>query len=188
MRIIFKMGLIVILMSLLLSFLPLSHLRAWNEDYRPENIPLQRSVCVRKVLGTSPGYNATVRSIRPDEPCAPNEIRYTLVIGSNPKGSLALVPLKSYDEFYPPWVVTWPAREEFLMSPRLWHFTCFANSSSEVLGTVVKKRHFRGEITAPSHHQSCESAYTMANTVCSENLGGNEIMEQCYGIFGLFED
>ena len=175
------------LLGLYLSLIPLQDLQAWNEDYRPENIPLQRTVCVRNLSGLSQGENASVRSSRPDEPCAPNEGRFTLVIGTKPKGSLAFVPIKSYDHFTPSWVVTWPPGDD-LMNPRLWHFTCFADSDYEILGTPVKKRHFRGEITSPSDLQSCEAAYTMAHTVCNETLGGNEILEECFGTLRLFGD
>jgi len=172
--------------SLAFLLFPTHPLDAWNEDYRPENIPLQRTVCVHNLSGLSQGTNTSFRSVQPDEPCASNETRYTLVIGTNPKGSLALVSQSLYNNFYPPWVVSWPANED-LMSPRLWHFTCFANSDYEVLGTVLKKHHFRGEITSPTDRQSCEAASTMANTVCRENLGGNEVMEQCFGSLGVFE-
>ncbi|MFO1518869.1 MAG: hypothetical protein U1F57_04290 [bacterium] len=157
-------------------------IKAWNDDYNPDYLPTERTVCVKNLGAAFRDGNASIRSTAPDEPCAENEARFRLVVGTNPKGSFALIPLQNYDKFSPPWVVSWPAGDDWA-TPRLWHFTCFANTKVDVLGTTSKNRHFRGEITAPSDHQSCESAATMAQQVCSENLGGSEIYEQCSGGF-----
>ena len=153
---------------------------AWNEDFRPENAPTRRTVCVK------PGPELQVRSVPPDEACLPVETRYTFIVGSQPKGSYAFVPLPFYHNLSPPWVVTWPPEDQD--SPRLWHFTCFSLNPSEVLGTPVPHRIFRGEITAPAKSQSCESAQVMAQKVCTDELGGQEILEQCWGTLKAFDD
>jgi hypothetical protein len=151
---------------------------AWNEDYRPESFAVQRTVCLKKASASS--KSSEVRSIPPDEPCEKDEKRYTLVVGTEPKGSYALIPLKYPQDLYPPWVVSWPAGDEFAPD-RLWHFTCFEDSGKIILGTQTKDRIYKGEITTRSDVQSCESAYTMASKVCTEEMGGNEIFEQCLG-------
>ncbi|MBL7685237.1 MAG: hypothetical protein JNK65_04285 [Deltaproteobacteria bacterium] len=157
-----------------------SPLYAWNEDYRSDLNPIQRTVCLKNSSNPEKEPITLVRSTQPDEPCSPGEARYRLIVGKNPKGALAFIPLTNMEKLYPPWVVSWPADDEF--KPRLWHFTCFATSDQEVLGTLSKKRHHRGEITTPADRQSCEAASVMADQVCRDQLGGNELLEQCGGV------
>src|SRR5262245_17784147 len=168
--------LLIILMGGFL-FIP-SQLYSWNEDYRPESFAAQRTVCLRD-LPNSP-RTSEGRSIAPDEPCETGAKRYRLVVGTEPKGSFALIPLKYPQALYPPWVFSWPARDEFAPG-RLWHFTCFEDFDKTILGTQTKDRIYKGEITTRSDLQSCESAYTMASKVCTEEMGGTEIFEQCFG-------
>lgn len=167
-----------ILFFIFFFLLPLS-IGAWNEDYPQEWFTTHRTVCIKNLGGILRGSAATVHSIQPDEPCPSDETRYTLVVGREPKGSYALVPNTSWFNLFPPWVVSWPSRDDSY--PRLWHFTCFATYKKDVLGTPIEGRNYRGEITAPAKDQSCESASTMAREACRENLGGNQIFEQCDG-------
>jgi len=122
----------------------------------------------------------TVRSIPGDEVCEEGENRYQWVIGQEPKGAMALLPHRAVQKTFPPWVPSWPSSENSA-SPRVWHFTCVGNVEKDLLGTKLKSIVFKGEITAPVKYQSCESAYAMAQAVCAEQLGGNDLYEQCSG-------
>jgi hypothetical protein len=167
------------ILNITLAFLlAVFKLWAWNEDYNPENLSGTRTVCAKNLSLISNGSVVKVRSIPPDEPCATDEKRYSLVMGKEPKGSLAFLPLTSLENVYPPWKVSWPV-ENHSDHPRLWHFTCLATSQKEILKTSTQERHFRGEITTSAREQSCQSALTMAQSVCMEQWGGNEIFEQC---------
>ncbi len=163
---------------LLILSLPLK-LWAWNEDYN-DFIPSQRSVCIKNLSSLWKGATLTIRSIPPDESCSIEEARYQWVIGKEPKDSMALIPMKTLRNPFPPWVVSWPSSENSA-SPRVWHFSCIVSQEKKILGTLTKSFSFKGEITAPSKNQSCESAYTMAQGACMEQLGGNELYEQCSG-------
>ena len=157
-------------------------LLAWNDDFLPELTPTRRTVCVEDDLKGG----LQVRSVPPDEACEPTEMRYTFVVGTKPKGSYAFIPLPFYKNLYPPWVISWPPDERD--SPSLWHFSCFSVEPAEILGTSVANRTFRGEITAPTRSQSCESAQVMAQKVCTEDLGGQELLEQCWGTLKAFDE
>ncbi len=145
-------------------------LLAWNEDYRPDNRPVERTVCGKNIRELSQGLSAFIRSTDPDESCNEDETRLKLIVGTSPKGAVALIPFASPDPSSQPWIVSWPD---------LWHFTCFSTTSGEILGTPIQKKNYRGEVTAPVKYQECASALTMATQVCQQQLGGSQILEQC---------
>lgn len=163
---------------LALSFIPIS-VFAWNEDFAAPS-PGNRSVCIKNLANLWKGIPVNVRSTSIDEICEKEETRYQWVVGKEPKGSMALLPKKTMENTYPPWVPSWPSSENS-GSPRIWHFTCVGNIDKEILGTSMKVYTFKGEITAPVKYQSCESAYVMAQGVCVNQLGGMELYEQCSG-------
>lgn len=153
---------------------------AWNEDFTGSLSSSYRAVCIQNLAGLWKGASVKIRSIPGDEICAPHETRYRWVIGKEPKNSMALIPLKAIQKAHPPWIPSWPS-DENSAGPRVWHFTCVGNVEKEFLGTKMKSFTFKGEITAPSQYQSCESAYMMAQSACAEQLGGNDLYEQCSG-------
>ncbi len=168
-----------ILFSFLL-LLPTSLLFAWNEDFTATLPSTHRAVCIPELSNLWKGKPVKIRSITADEACQPGEARYRWVIGKEPKNSMALLVLKAIQKAYPPWVPSWPSHEN-TSGPRVWHFTCVGDVEKELLGTKMKSFTFKGEITAPSQYQSCESAYMMAQGACKEQLGGNDLYEQCSG-------
>ncbi len=156
-----------------------TQLFAWNEDFSTST-PTYRGVCLKNLSALFKNGPVNVRTIPPDEACNSDEMRYQWVIGKEPKDSMALIPMKTVQDTFPPWVPSWPSSENSA-SPRVWHFTCVGNEEKEMLGTKMKTFTFKGEITAPVKDQSCEAAYMMAQGACKKQLGGNDLYEQCSG-------
>jgi hypothetical protein len=168
---------LLVFFPILLFFLICSpKIEAWNEDYNPEYLPTTRTVCVEKFANLNK-KNILGKSVQPDESCSKNEERYTFIIGKEPKGSVALIPILTKTKYSPDWVVSWPPKDP--KNPRLWHFTCLKGDPLEILGVQTKKFKPVGEITSPVKEQSCESALMTAREVCFRKLKGNEIFEKC---------
>src|SRR5262245_9113092 len=91
----------------LASFFSCHSAWAWNEDYSSPP-PGQRTVCIKDLPALWRGQSVDIRSIPPDQNCEKGENRYQWVIGQEPKGAMALIPNKSLDNTYPPWVPSWP--------------------------------------------------------------------------------
>ncbi len=152
---------------------------AWNEDYTL-SAPRDREACIKNLNNIWKNSSVDIRFISQSETCSPEEIRYRWVYGKEPKGSVALLPKKNLENTYPPLVSSWPSNENS-GGPRLWHFSCLGTVAKELLGTSMQGYTFKGEITAPAKYQSCEAAFTMAQGVCVNQLGGSELYEQCSG-------
>ena len=152
---------------------------AWNEDYTIPP-PAPRGVCIKNLSDILKNNPVSVRTVSSEEGCNADEIRYQWVFGKEPKGSMALIPMKTVRDTLPPSVPAWPANEN-ASKQRIWHFTCVATVEKQILGTAMKTYVFKGEITASSKYQSCESAYTMAQAACADQMGGNDLYEQCSG-------
>ncbi len=163
------------------SFFPLL-LKSWNEDYNPENLPASRTVCVKKIENIRK-ESMTARSLQADESCLENEDRYLLVVGKEPKGAMALIPILTKTKYSPTWGISWPSKEQ--NNPTLWHFTCLKSLPIQLLGVETKRFQHAGEITTPFKNQSCELALIMAKTVCIDQLKGDEIFERCSNIFNF---
>ncbi len=155
---------------------------AWNDDYAPEKQITSRTVCV-KTADSNSTLILSVHSIPIDEACPKEEIRHQLIVGKNPLGSLALFPLMPKQSFFPPLKLEWQARGG-TSNHKLWHFTCLKLIPDEIFGTPYEKRRYLGEITSSAEKQSCESASIGARTYCEQQLGGSELLEQCFEKMG----
>ncbi|MCP5468163.1 MAG: hypothetical protein H7A32_02715 [Deltaproteobacteria bacterium] len=145
---------------------------AWNPDYTLF-IPQQSQVCIDQEASDK----VKVHEVAFDERCPPGQQRYLALFSREPRGAMALIPITSSMQFYPPLSIQWPPDPQ-LSKNQIWHFTCIRKFQKKILDQVVDLKSYKGEITADSQI-SCEEAHQQALDYCINEYKGNALLEDC---------